>query len=162
MEALLTIEQAATRLQLHPETVRRQIKRGLMRAVKRGRVWRVPESALQEASLSLTTATPTAATPSDALADAEAIWREMTSGDAARHNNALRALFDAPASVRAIITQRSAQAAAAYYATPQGEAELSDWRALDGEPFHDDGDAYFSNEEEASFRAQKAARGASR
>ena len=161
MEALLTIEQAATRLQLHPETVRRQIKRGLMRAVKRGRVWRVPESALQE-SAPISTAPPRAATPSDALADAEAIWREMTSGDAARHNNALRALFDAPASVRAIITQRSAQAAAAYYATPQGEAELSDWRALDGEPFHDDGDAYFSNAEEASFRAQKAARGASR
>ena len=127
MEALLTIEQAAVRLQLHPETVRRQIKRGLMRAVKRGRVWRVPESALQEAEPNATAST--AATAPDSLTRAEFIWREMTSGDATRHNNALRALFDAPANVRAIISKRSAQAAAAYYATPQGEAELSDWRA---------------------------------
>ncbi len=149
---LLTIEQAAARLQLHPETVRRQIKRGLMRAVKRGRVWRVPESALQEAAPQVKITPP--------ATSAEAIWRDMTSGDANRHNAALRALFDAPADVRAIITRRSARAAAAYYATPQGEAELSDWRALDGESFDDDGDAYFTDEEEASFRAQKATQGA--
>ena len=152
---LLTIEQAAARLQLHPETVRRQIKRGLMRAVKRGRVWRVPESALHEAA-------PTIAEPSDALASAEAIWREMTSGDANRHNIALRALFDAPDAVRAIITEWSAQSASAYYATPQGEAELADWRALDGEPFDEDGNAYFTDEEEASFRAQQTVQDAVR
>ena len=154
MEMLLTIEQAATRLQLHPETVRRQIKRGLMRAVKRGRVWRVPESALQEV------APLTPATPSDTSARAETIWREMTSDDTRRHNDALRALFDAPGEVRALIMQRSAQVAAAYYATSQGQNELADWRALDGAPFHDEGDDYFTDEEEANFRAQKAAQGA--
>ncbi len=57
MEMLLTIEQAALRLQLHRDTVRKQLKRGELRGVKRGRVWRVPESALEEAA-------PTPATPS--------------------------------------------------------------------------------------------------
>lgn len=56
MEMLLTIEQAALRLQLHRDTVRKQLKRGELRGVKRGRVWRVPESALEEAA-------PTPATP---------------------------------------------------------------------------------------------------
>lgn len=48
MEMLLTIEQTAQRLQLHPETVRRQLVRGTLRGIKRGRSWRVPESALTE------------------------------------------------------------------------------------------------------------------
>jgi excisionase family DNA binding protein len=47
-EMLLTVEQAAERLQLKPETIRRQLLRGALRGVKRGRVWRVPESALLE------------------------------------------------------------------------------------------------------------------
>ena len=36
MEMLLTIEQAATRLQLHRDTVRRHIKRGELRALSAG------------------------------------------------------------------------------------------------------------------------------
>lgn len=47
-ETLLTVEQAAERLQLKPLTVRRQLQRGALRGIKRGRVWRVPESALVE------------------------------------------------------------------------------------------------------------------
>jgi excisionase family DNA binding protein len=47
-EMLLTIEQAAERLQLHPDTVRKQLQRGDLRGFKRGRVWRIPESALTE------------------------------------------------------------------------------------------------------------------
>lgn len=50
MEMLLTVEQAAERLQLRPFTVRDQLKRGVLRGIKRGRVWRVPESALFERS----------------------------------------------------------------------------------------------------------------
>ena len=50
MEMLLTVEQAAERLQLAPFTVREQLKRGKLRGIKRGRVWRVPESALFESS----------------------------------------------------------------------------------------------------------------
>ncbi len=49
MELLLTVEQTAQRLQLHPDTVRRQLVRGALRGVRRGRQWRIPESALTEA-----------------------------------------------------------------------------------------------------------------
>ena len=48
MELLLTIEQTAMRLQLHPETVRRHLVHGTLRGIRRGRLWRVPESALAE------------------------------------------------------------------------------------------------------------------
>lgn len=48
METLLTVEQAAQRLQLAPFTVREHLKKGKLRGIKRGRVWRVPESALTE------------------------------------------------------------------------------------------------------------------
>ncbi len=48
MEMLLTVDQAAERLQLSPLTVQRQLKRGVLRGIKRGRQWRVPESALTE------------------------------------------------------------------------------------------------------------------
>lgn len=50
MEMLLTVEQAAQRLNLHPVTVREHLSRGQLRGVKRGRVWRIPESALFEAA----------------------------------------------------------------------------------------------------------------
>ncbi len=49
-EMFLTVEQTAERLQLSPLTVQRQLKRGALRGFKRGRVWRVPESALGEDS----------------------------------------------------------------------------------------------------------------
>lgn len=48
MELLLTVEQTAGRLQMHPVSVRRLLARGEIRGVKRGRVWRIPESALSE------------------------------------------------------------------------------------------------------------------
>lgn len=50
MEMLLTVQQAAERLQLTPYTVREQLKRGTLRGIRRGRIWRVPESALMEDS----------------------------------------------------------------------------------------------------------------
>ena len=152
MEMLLTIEQAATRLQLHPETVRRQIKRGLMRGIKRGRVWRVPESALEEAA---PLPTPSQLASYEATLDAESIWQQMTSGKKGDHNAAIMKMATAPADVRAIIAAYSAKAAAAYYATPEGEAELADWRAV-SDPVHDDGGDYYTAEEEAEFRARKA------
>ena len=48
MEMHFTVEQVAERLQLHPETIRRQLNAGVLRGVRRGRQWRVPESALTE------------------------------------------------------------------------------------------------------------------
>jgi excisionase family DNA binding protein len=49
MEMFLTVEQCAERLQLTPYTLRKHLAAGKLRGVKRGRVWRVPESALGEA-----------------------------------------------------------------------------------------------------------------
>ncbi len=48
MEMLLTVEQAATRLQVDPETIRVRLRRGSLRGLKAGKLWRVPESALLE------------------------------------------------------------------------------------------------------------------
>ena len=44
---LLTIEEVVGRLSLHPDTVRRYIRRGDLPAVKFGRVWRVSEEDLR-------------------------------------------------------------------------------------------------------------------
>lgn len=55
MELLLTVEQAAERLQLNLVTVRRQLQRGDLRGIRRGRLWRIPETALTEPSPTSTT-----------------------------------------------------------------------------------------------------------
>jgi excisionase family DNA binding protein len=47
-EELLTVDEAAARLKLQPDTVRRMIRAGRLRAQKLGRGWRVPVSALAE------------------------------------------------------------------------------------------------------------------
>jgi excisionase family DNA binding protein len=149
---MLTIEEAATRLRVTPETVRRQVRDGRMPGAKVGAKWLIaPETV--ERLLS----------PSNVPASqrAEAIWQEMTSGNAKRHNSALRTLFAAPDDVQTLIRERSAQTAANFYVTPHGESELADWHALDGESFVDEAGDYYSDEEEAEFRAQRAAKNSS-
>lgn len=47
-EQFLTVEEAARLLRLEPSTIRRQLRVGTLRGVKRGHIWRVPESALSE------------------------------------------------------------------------------------------------------------------
>ncbi len=131
-ENLLTVDQAAQRLQLSPTSVRIHLRGGKLRGVKRGRAWRVPESALFEH------APGTRVIISDpTLAQADEIWTAMASGDTKRRNAALQTLSQLPEAVRTIIMQRSAEAAVRYYDSPEGQAELADWRALDGEPFHE-------------------------
>lgn len=44
---LLTVPEAAAALRLHPETIRRLIRRGDLAATKFGNVWRVPASAVE-------------------------------------------------------------------------------------------------------------------
>lgn len=48
MEMLLTVEQTAQRLQIAQSTVRRLLANGELRGIKRGKLWRIPESALLE------------------------------------------------------------------------------------------------------------------
>jgi hypothetical protein len=56
---------------------------------------------------------------------------------AARRQSEIHTLALAPVSERDAALDASAQAATAYHATPEGEAELADWRAIQGEPFHE-------------------------
>lgn len=120
----LTVEQTAERLQLSPLTVQRQLKRGALRGVKRGRVWRVPESALGESS------PPSVSTPTQQKA--AAILAGMMSGETSQRHAALLQLAGADAPTRAIIERAGAQQQA-NYAGPQDD--MSDWLALDTEPF---------------------------
>lgn len=48
MEMLLTVEQAAQRLQLSRPTLRRLLASGELRGARVGRQWRVPETAIAE------------------------------------------------------------------------------------------------------------------
>jgi excisionase family DNA binding protein len=57
-EMFLTVEQAAERLQMNPATLRRQLVKKQMRGIKRGSVWRIPESALTEPAPKKEEATP--------------------------------------------------------------------------------------------------------
>lgn len=123
-ETLLTVEQAAERLQLGTFTVREQLRTGRLRGLKRGRVWRVPESALFESS-----------PQKSALRQADELWAELSSDEGERHNAAIVALAHAPQGARALVLERSARALAEFYAGDEGQRELADWRALDGESF---------------------------
>lgn len=89
MEMLLTVEQAASRLHLRPDTVRDHLARGVLRGIKRGRQWRVPESALTEPA-----PTPNnGSLPNDVQSQVDAIIEEMGSGDLSRRNAAISRLF---------------------------------------------------------------------
>ena len=46
MDALLTVEDVADRLQVHPQTVRMWIRRGCLKGVRAGRLLRVSPAAL--------------------------------------------------------------------------------------------------------------------
>lgn len=138
MEMLFTVEQVAERLQLSPLTVQRQLKRGVLRGIKKGRQWRVPESAIVENS-----------EIAPRVPEAEAIWQGMTSGDGDRHNAAIVALSKAPQTVRNVVLERSTQALASYYQSAEGQGELADWRAIDGDPFADDSAPDDGEEEDA-------------
>jgi acetyl-CoA synthetase len=46
VETLLTVDEAAERLKVDGETIRRWLRSGQLHGMKYGRVWRIPESAL--------------------------------------------------------------------------------------------------------------------
>ena len=135
MENLLTIEEAALRLRVNPETVRRQLRDGRLRGIKRGK-WRVPESALLEPMPTV----PAAQAKLSPAVQAAQIMDSLQSRDGHTRNAAIIALMRAAPEVRAIVEAVAAKAAEEYYATAAGQDDLADWRALDGEPFHDGGE----------------------
>jgi excisionase family DNA binding protein len=49
-DAFLSVDQAAARLGVHPNTVYRMIVGGRLRAVRAGRLWRIPETELARVS----------------------------------------------------------------------------------------------------------------
>jgi excisionase family DNA binding protein len=46
-EELLTVDEAAARLKVQPDTVRRWLRSGKLRASKLGRDWRIPASSVE-------------------------------------------------------------------------------------------------------------------
>ncbi len=100
MENLLTVEQAARRLKLAPNTVRLHLNQGILRGKKQGRQWRVFESAVLETGASQPTApeheVKIYAVPgalSEALAQIVAVRAQLATGismDAARDLAELR------------------------------------------------------------------------
>ena len=57
-DAFLSVDQAATRLGVHPNTVYRMIVGGRLRAVRAGRLWRIPEAELARVSSRPATVAP--------------------------------------------------------------------------------------------------------
>jgi len=96
-EMYLTVAQTAERLHLHTTTVRRQIKRGEIRAIRKGRAVRVPESALRENTPTVSPSTPEGA--------AKAILSGLQSGDTATRNAAILRLTKANDATRALVEQ---------------------------------------------------------
>ena len=134
MEMLLTIEQAATRLQLHRDTVRRHIKRGELRAFKRGRVWRVPETALDEVTKVPDVAVNGATMPREASTPetrAAAILAALDGTDMKRRNAAIIQLAKSDAKTAQIVTDAAAKAVEDYDGP---EDDLSAWRNVDLKP----------------------------
>ena len=99
MENLLTVEQAAKRLKIAPNTVRLHLNQGLLRGKKQGRQWRIFESALSETSSQASAPSrevkvyAVSGALSDALAQIAAARAQLTTGtpmDAARDLAELR------------------------------------------------------------------------
>ena len=118
-EMLLTVDQAAERLQLHPVTVRRKIEQGHLRAIRKGRAVRVPESALTEN-------TPSLRTPKR---EVEAILADLGSGDLGRRSAAIRRLSDCDEETRTL----TLAAIADKIKDIPDTADFSAWEVLDSE-----------------------------
>jgi hypothetical protein len=92
----------------------------------------------------------------EALEPIEAATAQSTlalhfSSDPKTRNAQLRTLLTAPVEVREATMRAAAEAAAAWYDSAEGRAELADWRALDGEDF----DGF--EDEDIDVRAERAA-----
>ena len=138
-ETLLTVEQAAARLQLHTVTVRRHIERGQLRAIRKGRAVRIPESALLENAplrgsrhgSPLHTQPLSARAVESPQVRAQAIIAGLKNPDYQVRNATIIALSSADARTRDLVEKIVARELEAI----PDDADFSDWRALDGEAF---------------------------
>ncbi len=77
----LTVEDAATRLQVTPYTMRKWLRTGRVGGVKMGKFWRVPESSLRDLAASATTLKPSlVASPAATKEDIARLLEEMRAG----------------------------------------------------------------------------------
>ncbi len=140
MERLLSVDEAVRELKLNRETVRRQLRQGQLRGIKRGRVWRIPESALLESTVAPLSADSfsqggdlTIIEIATAHSQARELLSALQSTDARARSAAIVKLAKSDATTCAIV---QAEVEREVEAHPLDADELSDWRALDGEPFH--------------------------
>ena len=100
-EILLTVDEAADRLKIKPATLRSQLRAGRIASVRTGKMWRIPESALEPtpARRGTTPVYPKAGAPSapDAPTQRElnALFAPTTPAEIARQLEALDRLTGA-------------------------------------------------------------------
>lgn len=142
-EHLLTVPEAARALRVTPWTLRKWLNEGTLQGVRPrpGGRWRVPQSALDRIAQTpgstrsdeSATGSTTAGAPDTPSMRAAAILEAMRSGDMTRRNAAIVRLAGSDEATYELV-QEAVEAAEAAYDGPQGD--MSDWCALDGEPFH--------------------------
>ena len=137
-EHLLTVPEAAQALRVTPWTLRKWLNEGTLQGVRPrpGGRWRVPQSALDRIAETRGAGQSKTASVGDALdtpqGRATAILDAMRSGDKARRNQAIIRLASSDEATSDLVEEAIVAAEAAYQG-PQDD--MSDWRALDGEPF---------------------------
>jgi excisionase family DNA binding protein len=100
-EILLTVDEAADRLKIKPATLRSQLRAGRIASVRTGKMWRIPESALepQPPRRDVAPIYPKANTPSAPEAptrsELDALFAPSTPDEIARQLNALDKLTGA-------------------------------------------------------------------
>ena len=130
---MLSIDETASVLSVHPQTVRSMIKRGELAAVKVARHWRISERVLDQ----ITTAPneKRAAPPIEASTPqtrAAAILAALDGTDMKRRNAAIIQLARSDAQTTQIVTDA---AAAAVEAWDGPEDDWSDWQNAGGAPY---------------------------
>lgn len=129
---MLSIDETASVLSVHPQTVRAMIKRGELKAVKVARHWRVSERVIEQ----ITTAPHEQATPISPEAStpqtrASALLAALDGDDMTRRNAAIVELARSDAATSAIVEAAAARAVAEWDGE---EDDFSQWRNVDLKP----------------------------
>lgn len=113
---MLSIEEAATALSVHPQTVRKLIKRGELAAIKVARHWRVSENVLTEFA--------TATRPKTPIAKTNGAAPDALDTDDAAQVEAMRAQLQRPLDASEVeVRRRAASELDALFARLNAEVE---------------------------------------